>query len=497
MADEIDPHVEETTGTVKKRFQQVIVIIAVIVTFGLIVGMYNAWTDDKAKAKAKTVKEEIKKAPNPSTAQEVGEGLADLDDFSEQVKQAEAKALREKRNKEKKAAIEEAKRRNKVRKEGLKAPESIETDESPETYDAYKKSVAEQLKPRKLDELIEVSSKNIRMQKIDEDFSLEERERALKARNLKFSKTSLSVKPPKGESNSGASSKREELERRREASRSRSRSDTSSRLATIRDKTLQAKALRERLTSGEFNADNIGELTSELRNLQASTPRQGTSRAKNPDGSERIVGATLDKAAEMQIEGVKLPTGYVIKAALGQTTISDYSNGTFKAQIGQDVYDADYETILFPKGTVIDGRMIKLANVNEPIQARSGMIVNYFVLPNGNRIDMRKSAAALDAMGIAGLKDEVNYHFLAQFLGVAAYAVVSSETATATSSQFTGETNIGGDINQSVRKQLQPLASRYLSLVPTITLNTGLPMTIYIEDEIILEPWGTIYDELL
>lgn len=497
---EIDPHVEEQTGTIKKRFQQVIIIIAVLITVGFVVGMYNAWEDDNEKEQVKAAKKERENTPAPSEVKEVGAGLEDLDDFSEKVAQAEAKALREKQISDKKKAIEEAKRRNKLRKDGLKIPQDIETvpvenNAVQETFDTYKKGIAEQLKPRKLEDLLEVSSKEMRLAKLDEDFEVSERQRALKARELSFPNKILGGNEIAGQSVKG--SKAEELQRRKNSSYERKRAGTAERLANLRAKTEQAQALKTRLTSGDFNASNLGELTAELRDLQDNAPLQGTSRAKNEDGSSRIVGATIDKAKELNIDGVKLPTGYVIKANLAQTTISDYNGGSFKAQIGQDVYDADYETIIFPKGTTIDGKTVQIANVNEPIQARGGLIVNYFVLPNGNRVDMRKSANALDSMGVAGLKDEVNYHFLAQFLGVAAYALISSETASSTSSQFTGETNIGGDIGQNVRQQLQPLASRYLNLVPTITLNTGLPMTIYIEDEIILEPWGTIYDELL
>jgi len=498
---EIDPHIEEKTGTIKKRFQQVLIIVFILISIGFVMGMWNAWTDDKDKATAKIDKAASKLTNEKFGPKEVGESLESLDDFDAQVTQARNKALREQRASDKKTAIDEARARNNIKKEGLKIPQSDPAlannpDEDLDDYDKYKKKVAEQLKLRKLEELIEVSSKKIRMEKLNEDFDLSERTRALKARNLSFpSKSSSRDSSP----TNAKSLKKAELQRRREsiAARASEHSSTKQRLASVRQKTQKAQALKQRLTNGEFTASNLGELTAELRNLQTNGPALGTSQVKNTDGSRRTVGATVDKAQELGIQGVKLPTGYVIKANLGQTTISDYSNGSFKAQISQDVYDADYETILFPKGTVIDGRTVQLTNVNEPIQARGGMIVNYFVLPNGNRIDMRKSAGALDAMGISGLKDDVNYHFLAQFLGVAAYAVISSETASSTSSQFTGDTNIGGDINQNLRKQLQPLASRYLTLVPTITLNTGLPMTIYIEDEIILEPWGTIYDNLL
>jgi type IV secretion system protein VirB10 len=126
-----------------------------------------------------------------------------------------------------------------------------------------------------------------------------------------------------------------------------------------------------------------------------------------------------------------------------------------------------------------------------------GMLISWFVLPNGKRIDMAKSATAEDAEGVGALGGDVNYHFMAQFLGVAAYALLVSETTQPTSSQLTGEVNVEGDMQRSMAQQFSPLAQRYLTLVPTITLQPGTPFKVFVEDDVYLTPWATIYDGLI
>jgi type IV secretion system protein VirB10 len=40
-----------------------------------------------------------------------------------------------------------------------------------------------------------------------------------------------------------------------------------------------------------------------------------------------------------------------------------------------------------------------------------------------------------------------------------------------------------------MREQFAPMAAKYLSLVPTVTLRQGLPMRIFIEDDLYITPW--------
>ena len=184
-----------------------------------------------------------------------------------------------------------------------------------------------------------------------------------------------------------------------------------------------------------------------------------------------------------------LPVTTVIRGVLDQKIMSDYV-GPFRARIIEDVYDVSNRYILIPKGSTIDGRSLRISNVNEPIQARMALTVNWVVLPNGHKLNFSRQYA-LDREGVAAVKDQVNRHFLAQFLGVAAYAVLSSET-NRSGTGFNSDNTLAGDIGQSARREFAPLAQKYLRLVPTITLRAGTPIRVYIAEELYVTPWAAV-----
>ena len=175
--------------------------------------------------------------------------------------------------------------------------------------------------------------------------------------------------------------------------------------------------------------------------------------------------------------------------------MSDYT-GPFRALVTHDVYDVTDNYILIPKGSRIIGSSMQISNVNEPIQARMGLIAKWLVLPNGKRISFEKKVAALDQKGVPAIKDKVNYHLFAQFMGVAAYALLSSSTSYK-GSGWADDKTFEGSLGQSLREQFAPLAAKYLNLVPTITLGKGTPLKIFIEDDIYAFPWEAISHRLL
>ena len=189
-----------------------------------------------------------------------------------------------------------------------------------------------------------------------------------------------------------------------------------------------------------------------------------------------------------------IPTGTVISAVLDQKLMSDYT-GPFRALVSKDVYDVTGNHIIVPKGCRVIGRSVRISNVNEPIQARMGLTVRWFVLPDGKRISLEKKVAALDKEGVPAIKDKVNYHFFAQFMGVAAYAVLSSSTSY-DGSGADQEKSFEGNLSQSAREQFAPLAAKYLNLVPTITLNIGTPLNIFLEDDVYANPWDSVHRKL-
>ena len=217
--------------------------------------------------------------------------------------------------------------------------------------------------------------------------------------------------------------------------------------------------------------------------------------SKQQDAQSDLINVGYPQSEAAPEPGQKLiPTGTVIGAVLDQRLMSDYI-GPFRALVTHDVYDVMGRFIIIPKGSRVIGRSLRIANVNEPIQARMGLTVRWLVLPNGKRISFEKRVAALDQAGVPAIKDQVNYHFVAQFLGVAAYAVLASSTSYK-GSGYANDSTFEGQLGQSLREQFAPLAAKYLNLVPTITLREGTPLKIFIEDDIYAFAWEPVSKRL-
>ena len=234
----------------------------------------------------------------------------------------------------------------------------------------------------------------------------------------------------------------------------------------------------------------------ELQEGRAPVMQQGSLSFQAPvQSQEEAIDVGRPRSEAEPMAGQKLiATGTVIGAVLDQELMSDYI-GPFRALVTHDVYDVSNSYIIIPKGSRVIGRSLRITNVNEPIQARMGLVVRWLVLPNGKRISFERRVAALDQAGVPAIKDKVDYHFIAQFLGVAAYAVLASSTSYQ-GSGIAKDTDFEGQLGQSLREQYAPLAAKYLNLVPTITLEEGTPLKIFIEDDIYAFPWDTISNRI-
>ena len=96
---------------------------------------------------------------------------------------------------------------------------------------------------------------------------------------------------------------------------------------------------------------------------------------------------------------------------------------------------------------------------------------------------------------MGGISDQVDHHWIEQFLGVAAYALVANNT----SYEGTGDTqrSYEADVSQGLRAQIAPHAQKYLQLRPTNVIRSGQNINIMIEDDVFLTPWRNIYEDYL
>lgn len=190
-----------------------------------------------------------------------------------------------------------------------------------------------------------------------------------------------------------------------------------------------------------------------------------------------------------------LGTTTIIKAVLSQKLVSDYP-GPFRGYVTHDVYDTKREYVLIPKGSIIHGQVIRISNVNEPISARVGYIIKSITRPDDTVIDMT-SDAAVDNEGVSGIKDKVNKHLFAQFMGVIAYALIGTEASGTQTGGLDGNFEYDEEVKRNTLDQFQPLAAKYLKLVPTITIRSGQTFNIFIEKPKKITPFRSIFHEFL
>lgn len=197
-----------------------------------------------------------------------------------------------------------------------------------------------------------------------------------------------------------------------------------------------------------------------------------------------------------------VPVGTVMSAILDMEVNSDWE-GRWRAMIARDIYDINQDVVLIPKGTRVLGTSVRPKPVNEAINERMALAAQWLVLPNGARIDLSRSSM-LDAGGVAAIDGDVNRHFLATLGGVVAYGVIGgwgaaeavkrtdSNTAVAAASVIGGGRTAGAEIALGLADIGKRVASRYLNLVPTITIEPGTPMNVFLDDEMVLRAWAPI-----
>jgi type IV secretory pathway VirB10-like protein len=206
-----------------------------------------------------------------------------------------------------------------------------------------------------------------------------------------------------------------------------------------------------------------------------------------------IVGRSVDDSypGQQQGDALLIPTGTVVDGILDRDAISDYT-GPWEGHLTQDVYSIDHQFILLPKGTKIMGQSVHVTNVNEPIQNRMGLTVEWAVLPNGKRIDFHKNAT-IDQAGVPAFEGSVNYHFVAQFLAVAAYATISAAGPQDQVNQNGYiQPTFKGQFADGTRAALLPFVMKYLSLIPTVTLESGMPIKIHTQDDLYVKAWARV-----
>ncbi|HEY4078913.1 MAG TPA: TrbI/VirB10 family protein [Rhizomicrobium sp.] len=182
-----------------------------------------------------------------------------------------------------------------------------------------------------------------------------------------------------------------------------------------------------------------------------------------------------------------IQAGWVINAALAQGLTSDLP-GTARAQVTESVWDSPTgHILLIPQGAILFGRTNSQVSFG---QTRMQVIWTRLIFPNGTSITLGHLPGA-DAEGHAGLEDDVDEHWGSLFKAALFSTVLSVGAEAGTSDS---ENNLAQAIrqgaSQSINQTGEQIVERNLNVQPTLTERFGLPVTVSVDRDLVLQPYS-------
>ncbi|MCF6775731.1 TrbI/VirB10 family protein [Thiotrichales bacterium 19X7-9] len=199
--------------------------------------------------------------------------------------------------------------------------------------------------------------------------------------------------------------------------------------------------------------------------------------------------------------------GSVIPAIL-QTKLVSNLPGTVVARVNQNVYDtATGQYLLIPKGSTLIGLYNSSVTYGQyQLQAKFIRLIR----PDGSSIVL-PNQVGVDDMGVSGLEDEVDNHWM-QLIGAAALATVFNIPAVIAQNQqnnntqscsydssgnYTCNSNLGStavnsafqSIGQTATEIGGKLVDRSMNIQPTIIINAGKTFAVMVTKDLVLPPY--------
>lgn len=220
-----------------------------------------------------------------------------------------------------------------------------------------------------------------------------------------------------------------------------------------------------------------------LRDLGAPPPPARTAApAAAPRPADRPAAKSPVVRPDLPGPVAKIPIGYVAAGTLTMTVNSD-APGPWRGTLSQPIYSIDRSQVLFPEGSLVVGRVIRISGANEAINNRLGLLPTYLVRPDGEAFPIPQQAI-LDQLGIGGIADEVDYHLGVQLAAIGAFTAVNS-LPEILAAQSGATPDVAGNFFQLSAERGQMILNRYLTLLPTITVKAGTEFRVFFSEEMV------------
>jgi type IV secretory pathway VirB10-like protein len=147
------------------------------------------------------------------------------------------------------------------------------------------------------------------------------------------------------------------------------------------------------------------------------------------------------------------------------------------------VYSHDGRFVLIPAGSRVLGETKAVQAFGE---SRLAVAFNRLVLPDGSTYPLEQFVG-LNAIGDAGLRDQVNQHYRSTFGASVAVGLISGFAQLLGSAAFGRSANtvvIAGDAAESTAQATSQTMNRFLNRLPTITIREGHRVKVYLTNDL-------------
>jgi type IV secretory pathway VirB10-like protein len=162
--------------------------------------------------------------------------------------------------------------------------------------------------------------------------------------------------------------------------------------------------------------------------------------------------------------------------------------GPVECLLSNDVYSHDRQHLLIPAGTKLLGESRKVESFG---QSRLAVSFHRMVMPDGYSASL-DHFQGLNQIGDAGLRDQVNNHYLRIFgtsLAIGAIGAVA-EAGTAGTLTASGSDLMRQGFAQSTAQSSAQILDHFLNILPTVTIREGHRVKIYLSGDLALPDYA-------
>jgi type IV secretion system protein VirB10 len=156
--------------------------------------------------------------------------------------------------------------------------------------------------------------------------------------------------------------------------------------------------------------------------------------------------------------------------------------GPVECLLSNDVYSHDRQHLLIPAGTKILGETRRVEAFG---QTRLAVAFHRLIMPDGYSLNL-DLFKGLNQIGDAGLRDQVNNHYLRIFgtsLAIGALGAVA-EAGTGGTFNASGADLMRQGFAQSMAQSSEQILDKFLNILPTVTIREGHRVKVYLSGDL-------------